>query len=99
MKQRIGIRIVATAMMTAALTMGGAGLACAQDHPESSWRQKADRATHALNMLEAQGFTRFSDFQPKGTDFTARVRKHGQTVQVTINPDTNQILTDGSTSA
>lgn len=99
MKQRIGIRIVTTAMMTAALTVGGAGLACAQDHPEPAWRQQADRATHALNMLEAQGFTRFSHFQANGGDFIASVHEHGQTAQVTIDPDTNQILKGGPTSA
>ncbi len=99
MKQRTGIRIVATAMTTLALTADGAGLARAHGYPEPAWRRNADRATRALNMLEAQGFTRFSDFKASGADFTAEVRKHGKTARVTIDPDTNQILTGGRTSA
>ncbi len=96
MKHRNGIRFVTTAMMTMALTMSAAGLAMAQDSTGSSWQQQADRATHALNLLESQGYTRFSDFQANGQNFTADVTRGGKTMVVMINPDTNQILPGGS---
>lgn len=49
------------------------------------------RATTALNVLEAQGYTNFSDFRPNGSVFTALVNDGGQQFRVVINPDTGQI--------
>jgi len=55
------------------------------DNPESS------RATAALNLLEAQGYASFSNFEPSGNTFTAMVTDNGQRFRVVINPDTGQI--------
>lgn len=49
------------------------------------------RATAALNVLEAQGYADFSEFQPAGNAFTALVHDGGQQFRVVINPDTGQI--------
>jgi hypothetical protein len=97
MKQLAGRRLVTTAVVTAALTVAASGVALAQDQPETSWQRQGARATHALNMLEDQGFAQFTNFQADGQDFSADVVKHGHVMQVTINPDTNQILRGGTT--
>ncbi len=55
------------------------------DNPQSQ------RATTALNILEAQGYTYFGDFRPDGNMFTALVHDGGQQFRVVINPDTGQI--------
>jgi hypothetical protein len=52
---------------------------------------QAMRATHALNMLEAQGYGDFSHFRRAGDNFTADVMKDGRAMQVLINPGTNVI--------
>lgn len=140
MTRRSGTRVVTTALLTGALTVGGAGLAFAQQYPavsptipqsgppygqaapaprampapppgyaeesgpppehlgyagekgEPDWLVQGNRATHALNMLEANGFTQFSNFQAAGRLFTANVVKGGQPMVVTVNPDTNRIM-------
>ncbi|HET6607438.1 MAG TPA: PepSY domain-containing protein [Rhodopila sp.] len=97
MKQQGGIRLVTTAVMTAALTVAASGMALAQAQPEASWQRQGARATHALNMLEDQGFSQFTNFQADGQNFSADVVKHGHVMQVTINPDTKQILRGGTT--
>jgi len=52
---------------------------------------QGDRMTHALNLLEANGYGDFSNFQQSGKDFTATVKRDGRPVGVVVNPDTNQI--------
>ncbi|HEX2941180.1 MAG TPA: hypothetical protein VHO91_09040 [Rhodopila sp.] len=76
--------LVAGTVMTAT---GGAAWAA---NGVTGW-QDGNRATHALNMLEDQGYTRFSHFQASGQDFTADVVKDGRTMQVRINPDSDAI--------
>ncbi len=49
------------------------------------------RATAALNVLEAQGYASFTDFQPSGSVYTAMVTDNGERFRVVINPDTGQI--------
>lgn len=54
------------------------------------WR--ANQETKALNLLEAQGFTRFRDFRAVGNDiYAANVLHHGQRMTVDVNPQTSQI--------
>jgi len=55
------------------------------DNPQSG------RATAALNVLEAQGYASFSNFEPSGSAYTALVTDNGQQFRVVINPDTGQI--------
>jgi hypothetical protein len=50
-----------------------------------------DRATMALNALESQGYTRFSNFRPDGRDFAADVIRDGRTMHVLIAPETGNI--------
>ena len=54
-----------------------------------------DRMTHALNLLEADGYGDFSNFQQSGKDFTATVKRNGRQVGVVVNPDTKQITRQG----
>lgn len=43
-------------------------------------------ATDALNDLEAHGYSTFSNFHKKGSDFEATVSEAGKTYQVLIDP-------------
>ena len=56
---------------------------------------EGDRMTHALNLLEANGYGDFSHFQQSGKDFTATVRRNGHQVGVVVDPDANQITRQG----
>jgi hypothetical protein len=56
---------------------------------------EGDRMTHALNLLEANGYGDFSNFQQSGKDFAATVKRDGQQFGVIVNPDTNQITRQG----
>ncbi|HYL32894.1 MAG TPA: hypothetical protein VEU53_07095 [Stellaceae bacterium] len=69
----------------AALPASGETPVADLDNPEG------DRATAALNVLEAQGYASFSDFRPVGTKFTALVSDNGQKFRVLIDPDMGQI--------
>ena len=48
-------------------------------------------ATTALNLLEAQGYYDFTNFQRTGQNYTATVTQNGKTFQVTVDPRTRQI--------
>ena len=61
-----------------------------RDHTGALGSQ-GDRATTALNLLEANGYTSFSNFQPAGHDFQATVIRDGRPTVVTIDPDSGQI--------
>jgi guanyl-specific ribonuclease Sa len=52
---------------------------------------KEARMTHALNLLEANGYGQFSDFKQDGKNFEAMVTSNGQHFAVTIDPDSNRI--------
>jgi hypothetical protein len=56
---------------------------------------QGDRMTRALNLLEANGYGDFSNFQQSGNDFTARVTRNGKPFTLLVNPDTNQITRQG----
>ncbi len=47
--------------------------------------------TTALNLLEAQGYYGFTNFQRSGQDYTATVTQNGKTFQVTVDPRTRQV--------
>ncbi len=51
----------------------------------------AERMTHALNLLEAQGYGSFSNFAPDGKNFTATVNENGQRFTVLVDPDSDQV--------
>jgi hypothetical protein len=51
-----------------------------------------DRGTTALNLLEAHGYGQIVQFRPDGRNFDATVTQNGQSLQVTVNPDTGQIV-------
>lgn len=69
------------------LRQGSTPMATAQ---RSNWR--ANQETKALNLLEAQGFTSFTDFRPAGSDqYAANVMQHGHDVTVRVNPQDGQI--------
>jgi hypothetical protein len=81
-----------TIVVAGALVAGAAGVALAQ----SSGRtlppgQRGLRATHALNMLEHQGYTQIADFSRAGKNFTADVTKNGKTFEVLVDQSTGQI--------
>jgi len=48
-------------------------------------------ATTALNLLEAQGYYGFTNFQRAGQNYTATVTQNGKTFQVTVDPRTRQV--------
>jgi hypothetical protein len=49
------------------------------------------RMTHALNLLEAQGYGDFHDFKSDGKNFDATVTRNGKQVTVTVDPDSDQV--------
>jgi hypothetical protein len=54
---------------------------------------RANRETKALNMLEAKGYTQFTDFHRIHNGlFGARVDRNGHWMSVQINPLDNQIM-------
>jgi hypothetical protein len=53
--------------------------------------QAGDRATKALNLLQANGYTQFSNFRPAGNEFEATVTRNGQQSVVIIDPDSGRI--------
>jgi hypothetical protein len=96
MAKLTGIALAGTMMI------GCCGAAFAQSNDDQlgpNWNApdiQGMRATHALNMLEAQGYGQFSHFRQAGNDFTADVRKNGRTMQVLINPDSSQIVPESN---
>jgi hypothetical protein len=56
-----------------------------------AWQTQGQRATEALNMLEANGDGQFNDFRAIGRDFAANVEKNGTTQHVVIRPGANTI--------
>ncbi|OYV38741.1 MAG: hypothetical protein B7Z80_09225 [Rhodospirillales bacterium 20-64-7] len=90
--------ILTSALVSGTVMTVGSGAAWAQAASGGGW-QEGNRATQALNMLEDQGYTRFSNFQANGQDFTADVLKGNRTMQVTIDPASGQIHRSGAASA
>jgi hypothetical protein len=52
---------------------------------------EGSRATKALNMLMARGYGDYSDFRPRGDDFTATVDYQGRRTPVLIDPAAGKI--------
>jgi hypothetical protein len=75
---------LASAVLAAAFCVATAGVALAADN-------SAERMTHALNLLEAQGYGGFTNFAPDGKDFSASVSRNGQGFTVVVDPDSDQI--------
>jgi hypothetical protein len=93
-----------TMIAAGALMTGPAGIALAQTNGQyGTDQQQPDqagmRATHALNMLEDQGYGQFANFSPAGRNFTADVTKNGRTYAVVIDPSTGQIQPQTSGNA
>jgi hypothetical protein len=59
--------------------------------PTSSNTPSAQRATDALNLLEAKGYGNFKDFRADGSNFDAAVKEFGHQFTVTIDPDSGQV--------
>jgi hypothetical protein len=53
----------------------------------------ANRETQALNLLEAKGYTSFSNFRPDGSDYSAKVMKNGRDMTVIVDPGNGHITT------
>ncbi|HEX6960027.1 MAG TPA: hypothetical protein VF194_18745 [Ferrovibrio sp.] len=59
-------------------------------------RQYDARATRALNLLMAGGYTDFQNFHQQGDDFAATVVQNGKTQTVLVDPDNGKIETSAS---
>ena len=59
-------------------------------HHAKPMAEAADMTT-ALNLLEAQGYYGFTDFQRAGRNYIATVTQNGKTFQVTVDPHTRQV--------
>jgi hypothetical protein len=72
----------------------GNGQALASQSADQRHRRTvANRETKALNMLEAHGFTQFTDFHRIHNGlFGARVDRSGRWMSVQVNPLDNQIM-------
>lgn len=57
--------------------------------------QEDNRATTALNLLVANGYTQWSDFHRTGNYFEARVIKDGRPMLVRVDPDAKTIAPVG----
>jgi hypothetical protein len=55
----------------------------------------AVRITHALNLLEAQGYGDFRNFRQDGKNFDATVTRNGKQMSVQVDPDSNQVTVQG----
>ena len=61
----------------------------------ASSNRQADRETQALNLLEAKGYSGFTNFRPAGKDFAASVTQNGHTANLRVDPQSGQITTVG----
>ena len=53
------------------------------------------RMTHALNLLEANGYGDFHDFKSDGKNFDVTVTRGGKQSTVTVDPDSGQVTVQG----
>ena len=53
--------------------------------------KSGDRMTKALNLLEAKGYTDFTNFRPDGSDYSATIAKNGHDETVRVDPDSGQV--------
>ena len=54
-----------------------------------------DRATTALNVLEANGYRDFSTFHPMGRNFAITANQNGKKVTVVVDPATKSVRPEG----
>jgi hypothetical protein len=59
--------------------------------PMSDRGPDAERATEALNLLEANGYVNFRDFQREGKNYTVSAWVNGALRVVTVDPDTHEV--------
>lgn len=78
---------LASAVLAGVFCAATGGVAVAVGAPAAT----AERMTHALNLLEAQGYGSFSNFAPDGKNFTATVNENGQRFTVLVDPDSDQV--------
>ncbi|MGH7075874.1 MAG: hypothetical protein ACREFD_16985 [Stellaceae bacterium] len=57
-------------------------------------RRRGDRATRALDLLEARGYHDFKNFRRHGRDYAATVTHHGRRERVIVNPDSGSVRPD-----
>lgn len=57
--------------------------------------QEAERITKALNLLEANGYGDFKNFQPDGQNYVADVMSGGQQMKVAVDPSSGQVTRAG----
>ena len=77
-------------MLLAALLVGGATAALAQDtQPVMLNKQQLmhqDQETRVLNLLSANGFTDIGPLQQAGNTYTTTATKDGKQMHVTVDP-------------
>lgn len=71
--------------------MSGQAMSGGAWHQDNAQDAEGHRATEALNLLEAKGYTQFSNFRRDGKDFEATVNHDGRQMAVMIDPDSNTI--------
>lgn len=80
------------------------GTSAAAAHPNAAAQaaarhDKADaaeaRMTHALNLLEADGYGDFTNFRQDGKNFEATVSRNSRQVTVLVDPDADQVSQQG----
>jgi hypothetical protein len=52
---------------------------------------EAQRMTHALNILEADGYGGFTNFRSDGKSFAASVSEQSKKFSVVVDPDSGQV--------
>jgi hypothetical protein len=97
------MNLLAAAAIAALGILPASGFAAMpQDHApvdrSSAIDGQSQRATEALNLLEANGYTQFSDFRPAGSDFQATVTRNGRQEMVTIDPDSGRVAPQAATA-
>ena len=84
----------------AILLTSSAGAALGQTYTDSPAHeaeiQRGAPVIDALNLLEAQGYASFSNFQEEGGRYSADAIKDGETQHVIIDPATGQVSKAGS---
>jgi hypothetical protein len=83
--------LVIPAALAALALLTGAAFA-SQPATQSGNSAAGGKATRALNLLEAKGYSNFWNFQPQGNDFTAKVEQQNhRTVTLLIDPSSGTV--------
>lgn len=87
------LAIVSAGLGLAALACGGTAVAATTSTTPTPQARVGDfspqavRYTQALNLLEAKGYTGFTNFRRAGSDFMASVTQNGRARTLMIDPD------------